>query len=56
MSKLIKPFGFTREETFLDIDSDTEVFIVLPVVLVFDILTLPLAILWIAGVGRDESE
>lgn len=56
MSRLIKPFGFTREETFLAIDTDTEIFIVLPVVVVLDILTLPLAILWIAGVERDESE
>lgn len=55
MSKWIEPFGFTKDEAdAFYIGGNTEVVILLTL-FALDIVTLPLAVFWIAGVSRNDS-
>lgn len=60
MSKWIKPFGFLRAEIFQDNDQPQPLWeadeVLLLLLLLLDILTLPLALLLIAGIGRDQRD
>ena len=62
MSKWIRPFGLLRAELFEE-DEDGEHpplwdidEVLLVILLVVDVLTLPLAVLLLLGVGHDEDD
>jgi len=55
VSRLVEPFGFTKEEGVLGPEGDVDVLLAL-LVLGLDVLTLPLGVLWIAGSRQTENE
>lgn len=60
MSELIRPFGFLRAEIFKE-DGEQQALweadeVILVILLVIDVLTLPLAVLLLLDIGRDQGE
>jgi len=54
MSKWTEPLGFTKEEGALSLDAETEV-VVLLATLALDLITLPLALVRVIGIGEGAE-
>jgi len=60
MSKWVEPFGLLRAEIFDETEEQPPLWetdeVLLVLLLIIDVLTLPLAVLLLLGIGRNQEE